>query len=408
MFLMGLRKLLLGVGAIALLAQPVLGQATSAENVVEPAGQVTSNEEKFDDPVLYQPQDKDERGLWLEMDEAERRMKTSPMVIGDPELNAYVRSVLCRTVGQVRCRNVRLYILRTAQFNTSMAPNGALQVWSGLLLRVQNEAQLAAMLGHEYTHFEKRHSLLLFRAAKSKSNAASWLSMLFGLPGLVVGVGMMTSVFSFSREMEREADVGGLDYMAAAGYDSREAAKIWERLREEMDATAAARNTKSRKDKSGGIFGTHPPSKERIEKLAKEAEAHPGVPGETGRDQYRAALAHVWPNFVDDQIKLNDFGASDYLLANLGSDGWTPELLYARGELYRHKGTPDALAEAADFYSEAIDDGGGIAELWRGRGLAELKLGRDEAGRADFEEYLQRAPDARDRAMILMLAGGES
>ena len=108
----------------------------------------------------YQPQGTDERGLWMEMEEAERTLKTSDFVIRDSALNAYVASgVLCRTVGAERCKAARVYIVRTPYFNANMAPNGMMQVWSGLLLRTRNEAQLAAVLGHEFAHFEQRHSL---------------------------------------------------------------------------------------------------------------------------------------------------------------------------------------------------------------------------------------------------------
>lgn len=354
---------------------------------------------------LYQPQDKDERGLWMEMAEAERSLKSSPAVIDDPELNAYVRDVLCRTVGANECRNIRLYLVRTPYFNASIAPNGVMQVWSGLLLRLENEAQLAAILGHEYTHFRNRHSLQLFRDAKAKSNAAILLS--FTGIGLIASIALVSDFFEFSREMENEADAGGLDYMAAAGYDSREAAVIWERLRAEMDATAQARNTKSRKDKNGGLFGTHPPSGERVERLTQAAGEKPGVPGATGEARFRAAMKRFWPLFIDDQLKMNDFGASDFLLTSLGERGWTPELLYARAELYRRKGTQESADESIGFYSRAIDAGSQIAELWRGRGLALLKSGRKSEGQADLKEYITRAPDAGDKAMMAMLSGGQ-
>jgi len=351
----------------------------------------------------YQPTDRDERGLWMLVDEAERDLKNSPAVIDDPELNAYVRSVLCRTVGEAKCAHVRLYLMRTAYFNASMAPNGMMQVWSGLLLRTRNEAQLAAVLGHEYTHFEKRHSIQLFRNAKSKSAASAWLA--FTVIGLIASFGMMASLFRFSREMERDADAGGVQLMAAAGYDTREAAVIWERLRAEMDATAEAREKKSRKDKNGGLFATHPPTAERVEYLTEQAELQPGVPGETGAFRYDAVMQAFWPQFVDDQLKLNDFGASEYLLESIAQDGWAPWMSFARGELYRRRAGEGDLEKAVTFYTDAVAAGGELPEIWRGRGLALLKMGQPEAGKADLSEYLKRAPEASDKAMIAMLAG---
>lgn len=354
-------------------------------------------------PAVYQPVDDDERGLWKQMDEVERERKTSPLVIREDELNRYVNKVLCRTVGPVKCANARIYLVRTPQFNATMAPNGMMEVWSGLLLRVENEAQLAAVLAHEYTHFEQRHSVRLFRNIKDKTNAAGWLNLIpFG--GLV-GLGLVTSIFGFNREMEREADAGSVGLLAAAGYDTAEIAVIWERLREEQDRTAAERKTKSRKDKDGGLFATHPPSKERVDSLRAAAAANRGAVGANGLAEYRDALRWHFPDFVEDQLKMNDFGASEFLLESLAQEGWTPDLLYARGELYRRQGDAARLKQAADFFSQAIAAGTSLPEAWRGRGIALTKLGQAEAGRADLKEYLRRSPDASDAKMIAMMAG---
>lgn len=391
------------LAGVAFLAQPAASAAADdPAPSTAPAAPAPASVEAGD--ALYRPSDADERGLWQAMDEQERTLRTSPSVIRDPALNAYVRGVLCRTTGEAKCRNIRLYIMHTAQFNASMAPNGMMQVWSGLLLRTQNEAQLAAVLGHEYSHFAHRHTLRLWREVRAKTNAASWLNM---LPfGGIVSLGILASIFDFSREMEREADEGGLKLMADAGYDTREAAIVWERLREEMDATAAARKTRSRKDKDRGIFETHPPSAERVQYLTEGSKRLPGVAGVNGADGYRAGMERFWSVFVDDQLKLNDFGASEFLLGSLAAGGWTPDLLYARAELYRRRGAAEDLEKAAGFYSQGITAGGAMPELWRGRGLAEVKLGRGEAGKADLAEYLKRAPEAPDKAMIAMLAGG--
>jgi predicted Zn-dependent protease len=427
-----LRYFLSVLTSFALVSQPVLAQAVNAQPPsgaealparspvdasVPEAGAAPSEKAETSETVEpqplppvaeeapYQPQDKDERGLWMQMDEAERELKNSPMVIRDPDLNAYVRGVLCRTVGDGKCAHVRLYLMRTAYFNASMAPNGVMQVWSGLLLRTQNEAQLAAVLGHEYTHYENRHSLQLFRNIKSKSNTAAWLS--FTGIGLIASFAMTASIFGFSREMEREADSGGLEKMASAGYDTREAAEIWERLREEMDATAEARNTKSRKDRNGGLFATHPPSAERVRNLTEQSAQIPGIPGETGASRFAEAMAAHWPDFVDDQLKLNDFGASEYLLESLARNGWSEWLLYARGELYRRRAGEGDLKKATGFYGQAIAAGASMPQLWRGRGLALLKLGQADAGKADLAEYIARAPDAPDRNIIAMMAGDQ-
>ena len=395
---MRIRSTFLTLAAVALVTEPLAGQVPAA---AAPAAPVAARDSLPDD---YKPQDKDERGLWMQMDEAERQLKVSQQVIRDPELNAYVRAVFCRTVGQSHCAPIRIYLMRTSHFNASMAPNGVMEVWSGLLLRTRNEAQLAAVLGHEYTHYEKRHTLKLFREVRSKSASAAWLA--FTGIGLLASFGLLADIFHYSREMEHEADIGGLDKMAAAGYDTREAAKIWEQLRDEMDATAAARQVKSRKDKDDGMFADHPPSAERVAYLTHAAVSQPGVAGATGADAYVRTMGKFLPAFIDDQLKQNDFGASEYLVSALGRQGWTDWLHYAQGELFRRRGADGDLAKAVGFYGTGIAEGGAMADLWRGRGLALLKLGRVDEAKADLKEYLKRAPNASDRAMIAMMAGG--
>lgn len=363
-------------------------------------------------PAGYQPTEKDERGLWMQSDELERGLKASNFVIRDPALNAYVREVFCRTVTAERCGSVRIYLLRTPYFNAAMAPNGVMLVFSGLFLRVRNEAQLAAILGHEYSHYAHRHTLRNFRDLKTKADAAAWLSFIpfGGLATLsilsVAQLGILGSAFAFSREMEREADAASLPLMAKAGYDPAEAARVWEQIRAEADATAVARGTKSRKDKNGGMFATHPGSAERLAELkGLAAREQVAGPVDTRRTPYLAALAPHWADFVDDQIKLNDFGGTELLLGSLAAEGWTPELLFARGELFRSRGTPADLTAAAGFYRAAVAAEAAPVEAWRGLGLALLRAGQADEGRAALKTYLERRPEAKDRAMIAMLAG---
>lgn len=362
-------------------------------------------------PAASGPQDADERGLWMQVDDVERRLRASNFVIRDDALNAYVRGVLCRTVGDAECAGVRIYITRTPYFNASMAPNGMMQIWSGLFLRVRDEAQLAAVLAHEYTHYRNRHSLLLFREVKRRTNAMAWLSVLpvGGLiaAGVIAGaqVGLAGSIFGFSRDMEREADAMSVTLLAQAGYDPAAAAAIWRQIRAEQDATAQARGRRRRGE--GGMFATHPPTDERLATLSARAADTATPRGRTdGRAPYRAALAPYWVRFIDDQVKLNDFGATDLLLTELAAaDRWTGELLYARGELYRARAQGDDFVAAADQYRRSIAEGG-PAEAHRGLGLALLRAGDPAGGRAALNDYLRLKPDAGDRAMIAMMAGG--
>jgi beta-barrel assembly-enhancing protease len=351
----------------------------------------------------YLPTEKDERGLWMQMDELEREIKKSNFVIKDQALNDYVRGVFCKTVGQAECAPVRIYIMRTPYFNATMAPNGMMQVWSGLLLRIRDEAQLSAVLGHEYTHYKKKHSVQLFKKIKKNLAIGNFLGGL-GLGGALGQMLLVSDIFANSREMETESDSESIPMMVNAGYDPMAASKIWEQLRAEMDATAVAREKKSRKDKNGGIFATHPPSLERVNNLRSLAQKQSSSQTATlNRSAYVKALGPLWPQIVDDQIKLNDFGATDFLLGSLAQEGWTADLNFARGELYRSRGRPEDLTQAVGFYTQAVADPQVPVEAWRGLGLAKLRSG-DASGKEALKTYLKLKPDASDKAMMAMLA----
>src|SRR5512134_627575 len=153
----------------------------------------------------------DEGGLWAYMDREEQRLKRSSFLIRDPALQDYVNGIACRLAGD-HCPEMRVYLVRTPYFNASMAPNGMMQVWSGLLVRMQNEAQLAAVLGHEIGHYLQRHSVERLRDAKSRSSFALILGMALGAAGAGANVGQLAelgivaSMMAYGRDQEREAD----------------------------------------------------------------------------------------------------------------------------------------------------------------------------------------------------------
>ncbi|HQT53698.1 MAG TPA: M48 family metalloprotease, partial [Phenylobacterium sp.] len=175
----------------------------------------------------------DEGGLWSVSDKAEIGARQSAELDRDPALNAYVRDVACK-VARDHCADIRVYVMDRPFFNASMAPNGYTEVWSGTLLRAADEAQLAFILGHEISHFDRNHSLTSWRRRKSTANAMMVLSAGVAVVGVaaassahtydgassimdatrglidVVYLAGMASLFGFDRANELEADRLGL------------------------------------------------------------------------------------------------------------------------------------------------------------------------------------------------------
>ncbi len=271
--------------------------------------------------AAYMPTTVDERGLWQQTDEAERALRDSPAVLRDAALNAYMAKVLCRSVGEDRCKGVRIYVVRAPVFNASMTPNGMMIVYTGALLRLRDEAEFAALLGHEFGHFEMRHTLASFRRGRTIGDIIAWTSVLS--PYSTLPVSLIQLHFSYNRAQETEADLMGLRYLTAAGYRPLAASRIWERLMAEQDATALGRKRHVTHRYSAGFFADHPTELTRATYL-REAAGADGERGDESRDAFLIAMRPWRASFLADQIKLNDFGGSEYLLGELAAGNGRP------------------------------------------------------------------------------------
>lgn len=357
--------------------------------------------------VGYEPSSVDERGIWMEADERERRLRDSTLTVHDEALNRYLKDVLCRTVGQDRCRGVRIYVVEMPAFNANMAPNGTMVVWSGMLLRVRNEAELAAVLAHEFAHFELRHTLHGYKQQRRAGDFAAWVAVLGGLSNTNTSVlqeSLLGSTFQFSREQEEAADRLGFQYLAAANYPTAAASQLWQHMMAESDATAIGHGQKPKQRYNAGFFDTHPTSLRRAEYLAEESKKI----GDAGRDprveNLRTAMATHLPDWLDAQIKLNDFGGTEYLLQQLASQGgWTGELLFSRGELYRLRGNPRDIVSSVQFYREALAAGYTQPTLRRNLGMSLLRSGQKTDAQSELREYLRLAPEAKDTKAVQAL-----
>lgn len=363
---------------------------------------------------VYQPQGVDEIGHWREDDERERRLSNSPLVIRDEKLTAYVKGVLCETVGHDRCDATRIYILREPTMNATMSPNGTMRVYSGLLLRMRNEAELASVLGHEFGHFEKRHGVNHFKKARGATDFLAWAAVLASMSSSYearrnyenIELSVYGNLYRYGRDQEREADYAGISYLNSSNLNPQYASKVWQNVMGEREASARVRGLKKPNFSAFAFTASHPPDAERATYLSELAVPSAGS-REDGAERYRAALKDWLPVFLEDQIKLNDFGASEFILESLAESGWTASLWFARGELFRTRGNQRDLANAADFYTKAIEADSNLAPAYRGLGLSLMKLGRTADGQEALRTYLQLSPAASDAGMIkLMVPGG--
>ena len=350
-------------------------------------------------PGEQPPLDTDEAGFWMQMNRIEQRVRTSGRVVRDPELNAYLREIFC-DLSPNYCGDIRLYIVRSPGFNAAMMANGTMQLWTGMLLRVQNEAQLAAVLGHELTHYLRRHTLQKWRDIRAKTDALVFFQFAttvvgLGIVGIVAQVATLGSIQAFNRDQERESDRVGFEMMAEAGYEPEAAPRIWDALVAEKEA--------SYRPKGSIFFASHPTSEERRETLAEMAAAYQTTAAELGRKRFVEMTAGFRGGWLRDELRQRDFGAMQVVLDNLKQAGANlGELYYYQGELHRlraetQEGDSD---QAVTAYEKAIGLGGAPPEVYRALGLIHWSAKRESEAKLAFEAYLSAAAEAPDRAMI--------
>lgn len=355
----------------------------------------------------------DEAGLWMAMDKNEQNLKTSGRVVKDPNLNSYVRGVFCRLTPDY-CADIRLYIVNKSGFNASMAPNGVMVVWTGTLLRTENEAQLAFVLGHETAHYLQRHSLQQWRDARTKLDALVFVQLAAivggayaGAPGVgrtagqLIGLIVKGSIFAFSRDQEREADRLGLEMMVKAGYDPSEAPRIWEALIKERDAEDNSRPLI--------FFSNHPTGEERIDNLTSQTQSFTSLNEDSfvGHEKFQDVLGPWRAKFLREELHQREFARTQVLLDQLIKRGFgLGELHFFQGELYRLRGEDEDTQKAIAAYRKAEDTSNPPPETYRSLGLLLSRIDNVVGARLAFERYLQVRPDAEDRKMVKSYISG--
>ena len=344
----------------------------------------------------------DEGGLWARSDDTEKQIKTSAQLDTDAQLTGYVREVACK-VATDYCNEIRVYVLDLPFFNAGMAPNGSMQVWSGLLLRVDNEAQLAFALGHETTHFVRNHSIISWRQAKARSSVAMFVSIVAGgagasILGDLVYLGMAASIFSFTREEEAEADRFGLQRAQEAGYDATQAVDVFRNLQAEV---AASQFEKVRKeDAHTSVFDTHPNTAARLAAIQEQVKTVPGG-GLVEKQRYRTMIRPHLGDWLKDDLRRKDFGESMHLIDHLVEQGEDLGVLhFYKGEAYRLRRQDGDLDLARAAYELAVAQPDVPVAAWRELADAEQALGNGDKAREAYETYLAKAPQADDRWLV--------
>jgi beta-barrel assembly-enhancing protease len=210
-------------------------------------------------------------------------MEKQLSLCNDPKVDAYLTRLGLRLVEKLPTRGVEypweFHCVNDKAINAFALPGGYVFVNRGAIEAADNEAQLAAVMGHELSHVALRHGTAQASKAQLAQGAAGIFGGLFGgstggallTQGVALGAGGL--LLRYSRTDETQADVMGTQVLYDVGYDPRAMAQFFEKLQ----AETAGKNPPQ-------FLSDHPSPDHRVERVDEEIEKLGGPPANAKRD----------------------------------------------------------------------------------------------------------------------------
>lgn len=331
--------------------------------------------------------EREEKNLWADAGEFDKAMQRSGKVRKDPALSAYLQGVMDRLYPEFDGK-LRVRAIDSGQLNAFALPNGSVYINTGMLARLQNEAQLATVLAHEGAHFVHRHSYQQVEHVKGVATLALIVGMA-GVP-LVGNVVALSSMMGFSREHETEADSIGYQRLVAAGYSAKEAPRTFEHLIAEIKALDIDEPF---------FFASHPKLQDRVDSLNELSRD--AANGRPAYEPYVLAVRDV--RLFTLQEDLDAYRYKQLILVLSDPERrreYPPEAGYFLGEAYRLRNQEGDAGLAKSEYILSLEMAPQFAPSYRALGMLHYKRGEKALAAPLFKRYLELAPAAPDREYV--------
>jgi len=345
----------------------------------------------------------DEARIWIRCQEQEQVLDRSGLLYEDSETRDYVNKVAAKLQPAEVYAKIpfRIEVIKDPRLNAFAFPNGVVYVHTGILARMDNEAQLATLLAHEMTHCTHRHAVRQFRDLQNKTAFLATVQVttaplggIGDLATLLGAFGTLAAVTGYSREHETEADEQGFRRVVEAGYDPQETPKLFQHLKRDIE---------EEKTKEPFFFGTHPRLQERIENYERLlAREQLGSMGKTkNAEEFTQKIHRVFLDNASLDLKRGRFTqAQSGIERYLAVQGEEARPYFLLGELCRQRAGQGDTEKAIGCYRKSIELDPSYAEAYRGLGFLYLKQKEKGLAKAQFERYLALAPQAADRLYI--------
>lgn len=275
-----LRTVTCVLGLAALVAAP---SGASGEQLGG-LGKLGSVVKKANDLRELQVTDKEEQELGAAVSE---RIRARYGVVQDAAVHRYV-SLVGSVLAQASDRPElpwTFIVLDTDGVNAFAAPGGYVHITRGALALIQNEAELAGVLGHELVHVTEKHTIRSIQKSKSVQMGAS--ETLSGSAALLERA--VTATYDnivekgFGRAEENESDEKGIALANAVGYDPAGLGAFLTRLKDRNKSSTEKR----------GLFASHPEMQSRLDNLKKEISSRKMASTATLADRYRKTITYT-------------------------------------------------------------------------------------------------------------------
>jgi len=346
----------------------------------------------------------DEKRLWQRSEDEQKLLTQSGLIYRDNQLEDYLNQVARKLQPPEILEHIpfRIMVIKSPYLNAFAFPNGVIYIHTGILARMDNEAQLAALLGHEMTHCTHRHALKTLRHFKDKSDflvgVQGSLIQFRGIGKLVNQLGSLGSkaaVSGYRRDLETEADLVGLQLMAKAGYDPNEALRLFEHLKRELE---------EEKMQEPFFFGCHPRLQERVENCEKflntryqQEETGIKNTGVFSAKLHKVILDNAWLDLKAGRFHSAQRGAEKYLKIEPNN----AEVYYLLGEVFRQRAKAGEMHKAKAYYEKAISLDPFYPEPHKAIGLIYYKDGEKTLAKKSFGQCLSLSPHRADKAYIV-------
>ena len=318
----------------------------------------------------------------------------------DPKVEAYVNSV-GQKLAAVSDRKLpyEFKVLNSGVPNAWALPGGKIAINRGLLLEMQTEAELAAVLGHEIVHAAAKHGArgvtrgVLLQGGVMAATVASSGRRLSNLAQLGAGIGAQLINTKYGRNAELESDRYGIIYMARAGYDPQGAVDL------QQTFLNLSNGSERRSDFVSGLFASHPPSAERLATNKRIVASMPKG-GEVGRERYQqniASLIRSEPAYENYEKAKKALGDKDLATARaLARKAVAAEP--DEGHFHSLLGDIESAGEnhqrARKHYTDAISRNSNFFYYHLQNGLVSERAGDYESARRSLQTSLKLLPTA--------------